>query len=505
MATPVEVRVLIIGSGFSGIGMGIKLQKAGIKDFVILEKAHEFGGTWRDNVYPGIACDVPAHLYSFSFEPNPNWSRMWAPGAEIQQYLVSVADKHRLRKRTVFGTKVVSLHWIDDACHWHVVTDNGSEYFAQFVVSGVGALHIPSVPDVKGRDSFEGHQFHTAEWDSSVDLTGKRVAVVGTGASAIQVVPGIIDKVESLTLFQRTPAWVVTRPDWNIPRWVQFGFKWAPGARLATRLGIHLWQESIGEGMTKHKQLLKVIEFVSKRDIKRKIDNPELRKKLTPTYSAGCKRIGFAVGFFEALNNPKSSVVTDSICQVTSSGIVTKDGEGKDSLHQFDVIVWATGFHVADSFRYMGTIVGRGGINLVDMWNKTGMDAHRGITVADMPNLFFLLGPNTGLGHNSVVIMIEAQINYVIQAIKTVEKYGAYELSPTKGAQAVYNEWVQDRLAHTVQNTGGCMSWYIDEHGKNRVLWPGHTGEYRRAVRKLDPEEYIFSSYRKDDNNSTAT
>ncbi|MCA9334537.1 NAD(P)/FAD-dependent oxidoreductase [Candidatus Saccharibacteria bacterium] len=497
MATPVEVQVLIIGSGFSGIGMGIKLQKAGIKDFVILEKAHEFGGTWRDNVYPGIACDVPAHLYSFSFEPNPNWSRMWAPGGEIQEYLVAVADKHRLRKRTVFGAKVASVIWDDSMYRWHVCTDEGREYVAQFVVSGVGALHVPSVPDIPGRKSFHGDQFHTSAWDSTVDLRGKRVAVVGTGASAIQVVPGIIDEVDSLTLFQRTPAWVVTRPDWKIPSLVRFGYKWLPGTRLATRLGIHLWQESIGEGMTRHQQLLKLIEFLSKRDINNKISDPELRRKLTPTYSAGCKRIGFAVGFYEALDNPKSSVVTDSICNVTENGLVTRDSNGKESLHEFDVIIWATGFHVADSYRYMGTIEGRGGKNLVEMWDKTGMDAHRGITVANMPNLFFLLGPNTGLGHNSVVIMIEAQIRYVIEAIKAVKKQGAEALEPTAEAQSRYNEWVQHELAHTVQNTGGCMSWYIDEHGKNRVLWPGHTGAYRRAVRSLKQEEYTFSGSNK--------
>ena len=497
MSTIVETRVLIIGSGFSGIGMGVKLQKAGINGFVILEKAHEFGGTWRDNIYPGVACDVPAHLYSFSFEPNPNWSRIWAPGAEIQKYLVSVADKHHLRTHTVFGSKVMRVMWSDSEYRWHVSTEDGRKFVAQFVVSGVGALHIPSVPDVPGRMSFQGDQFHTAEWNSGVNLGGKRVAVVGTGASSIQVIPGIVNHVSRLTLFQRTPAWVIARPDWKIPRWMQVGFKWAPGARLGTRFGIHLWQESIGEGMTNHQQLLQVIEQLGKRNIRQHISDPELRKKLTPDYSAGCKRIGFAVGFYEALNDPKSDVVTDSIAGVTESGIVTRDNTGKETLHEVDVIIWATGFHVSDSFRYMGTIVGAGGKNLVDTWNETGMDAHRGITVEDMPNLFFLLGPNTGLGHNSVVIMIEAQISNIVQAVKAVGKRKAAALSPTKNAQAAYNDWVQHELDHTVQNTGGCMSWYFDEHGKNRVLWPGHTGAYRRAVRTLDPEEYIFFGHSK--------
>ena len=491
MSTPVKTRVLIIGTGFSGIGMGIALQKAGIRDFVILEKAHEFGGTWRDNVYPGVACDVPAHLYSFSFAPKADWTKLWASGSEIQEYLVSVADKYGLRSHAVFGAKAVRIEWNELECRWHIFTEDDREYIAQFVVSGVGALHIPSVPNIPGRDSFQGDQFHTAEWKTDVNLAGKRIAVVGTGASAIQVIPAVMKEAGTLTLFQRTPAWVVTRPDFTIPEPLRLGFKWVPGLRLGARYGIHLWQEFIGEGMTKHLGLLKIIELAARRSL-RTVKNPVLRRKLTPDYKVGCKRIGFAVGFYESLNDPKADIVTDKIARITEDGIVTLDADGKETLHETDAIIWATGFHVTDSYRYMGTIKGLDGVELAGLWDKTGMIAHRGITVADMPNLFFLLGPNTGLGHNSVVIMIEAQIRYVLQAIKSVEKHGAAALAPTHEAQAAYNEWVQQQLASTVQNTGGCMSWYIDEYGNNRVLWPGHTGEYRRAVRMLDPAEYDF-------------
>jgi len=491
MTSPVYTRVLIIGTGFSGIGMAIALNKAGIHDYVILEKADTFGGTWRDNVYPGIACDVPAHLYSFSFEPKPDWTKLWASGGEIQEYLLDIAAKHRLAEHAVFGAKVVEADWSDTECRWHVHIEDGREFIAQFVVSGVGALHIPQIPDIPFRDSFRGKQFHTAEWDTEIDLQGRHVAVVGTGASAIQVVPAILDEVESLTLFQRTPAWVVARPDFTIPGWLQFGFKWVPGLRLATRFGIHLWQEFIGEGMTKHLGLLNIIEWLGKRNL-RNIRDPKLREKLTPKYKAGCKRVGFAVGFYQALDDPKSTVVTDPIVGATEAGLVTRRADGSSVMYEVDTIIWATGFHVTDSYRYLGHIRGTGGTDLVEQWDKTGMIAHRGITVENMPNLFFLLGPNTGLGHNSVVIMIEAQIKYVIQAIQSVDVFGADALMPKPAAIAAYNEWVQKRLGRTVQNIGGCMSWYLDEHGNNRVLWPGHTGEYRRAVRWLEPSEYEY-------------
>lgn len=486
MATPARTRVLIIGTGFSGIGMGIALKKAGIK-FLILEKANDVGGTWRDNTYPGAACDIPSHLYSFSFEPNPNWEHIFSYGPEIERYLKAVADKYKLKGHIAFDTHVVKAEWDDKKSLWHVFTEDGREYVAQFLVSGIGALHIPSIPNVQGREEFDGAQFHTAEWDHTVDLAGKRVAVIGTGASAIQVVPAIVDEVGELQLYQRTPAWVAPRTNYAIPPWVRRAFRVVPGLRRTTRWGIYGLQELLGFGMTKWLPLLKVVQMACLYNLRRSVKDPELRRKLTPRYTAGCKRILNGSDFYRAVQNRKTTLITDGIEQITRDAIVTANG----TEHPVDVIVWATGFHVTDSYKYLD-IKGADGKDLVELWNREGTIAHRGITVAGMPNLFFLLGPNTGLGHNSVVIMIEAQIKYVVKAIKLADKRGAASMMPKQAAQDDFNAEVQHKLEHTVWNTGGCRSWYLDGHGKNRVLWSGNTPSYMRAARKPDPDEYDF-------------
>jgi cation diffusion facilitator CzcD-associated flavoprotein CzcO len=484
----VHVDALVIGTGFSGIGMGIALQNAGV-DFLVLEKADEFGGTWRDNSYPGCACDIPSHLYSFSFEPNPDWKHLFSFAGEIEPYLVRVADKYHLRERTVFGVKVEKAEWSDREYRWHVTCTDGREFVCQFLISGVGALHIPSVPDIPGRDEFEGHAFHSAEWNHGVDLKGKRVAIVGTGASAIQIVPEIVDTVGELQLYQRTPAWVMPRRNFKIPLPARLAFRYIPGARKSFRFGIYMLQEAIGYGMTKRPGALKALQKVGERCIDSYVDDPVKRRQLKPDYDVGCKRIlNGAKGYYSAINRQKTKLITDGIQRITPKGIVTADG----TEHEADVIVWATGFHVADSYRYVD-IKGRGGEDLVERWNDEGTIAHRGVTVAGMPNLFFLLGPNTGLGHNSVVLMIEAQIKYVVQAVETVRQLGVEALDPWREVQAKFNADLQRRLRRTVWNTGGCASWYIDEHGVNRVLWYGQTWDYMRATRTLEPKEYHFS------------
>lgn len=490
MKNSADPRVAIVGTGFSGIGMAIALKRAGIP-FVILEKSKEFGGAWRDNVYPGVACDIPAHLYSFSFEPNPSWTKWWAPGEEIENYLLSVVEKHDLKKYVHFNSTVKNAVWDENLCLWHIHTDDGREYVAEFIISGVGALHIPSVPDIEGLDTFEGSQFHSAEWDTSCSLKDKRVAVVGTGASAIQIVPAILDEVSELKLYQRTPAWVVPRENNEIPGLLRTAFKWIPGARLSARFGIHLYQEFIGEGMTRHQSLLKVIELLARYNLRKGIPDPVLRERLTPQYPVGCKRVLAKSDYYPAIADPKTTLVTDRIARVTPKGVVSVDADGNESEEIVDVIVWATGFHVADSYKYVD-IVGANGVDLVELWNKTGTIAHRGVTVAGFPNMFFLLGPNTGLGHNSVVIMIEAQIKYVMQAIKAVDRRSAWSIVPKQDAQDAYNDWLQGRMPRTVQAAGNCQSWYIDEHGYNRTLFPGHTGEYREVVAKLKEEEFDF-------------
>ena len=483
---PVHTRALIIGTGFSGLGMAIALQRKNV-DFLMLEKADEIGGTWRDNTYPGCACDIPSHMYSFSFEPKADWNHMWSFQPEIQDYLLGVTAKYGLRRYIRFGSHVDRAHWDDAESRWHVFTKDGREFVAQFVISGAGGLHIPFVPDFAGLDEFAGAAFHSAEWDHSVDLTGKRVAVIGTGASAIQIVPEIVKDVASLQLYQRTPAWVMPRPNNPIPEWMRSVFTTVPGTRALMRAGIYWIHEGVGFAMTRQPRLLKIGELMGKWNIRRSIKDKELRRKLTPDYRAGCKRILNSDTYYGGIADPKTEVVTDGIARFTPTGIVTADGTERD----VDVVVFATGFHVTDSYTYVH-IKGPGGEDLVDRWNREGIAALRGITVADMPNLFLLLGPNTALGHNSVVFMIESQIRYAAKAIAAVDKRGAEALAPTREAQDRYNEELQGELAGTVWSTGGCRSWYLDEHGVNRTLWSGMTWQYWLATRRFDASEYRF-------------
>jgi len=490
-AAPVHTRTLVIGTGFSGLGMGIELQQRGV-DFLILEKADEVGGTWRDNSYPGCACDIPAHLYSFSFEPKPDWTYMWSFQPEILDYLKGIADKHGLRRYIRFGAHVDRAHWDDTECRWHVYTKDGQEYVAQFLISGAGALHIPSIPDIDGLADFGGAAFHSAQWDHTVDLTGKRVAIVGTGASAIQIVPEIVSQVGQLQLYQRSAAWVLPRSNNAIPTWLRGAFATVPGARALVRNGIYWIQEALGFAMTQRPELLTIGELAGKWNIRRQVRDRELRRRLTPKYRLGCKRVLFSDTYFRAIAEPKSELVTDRIARITPRGIVTADERGHETERDTDVIVFATGFHVSDSYTYVD-LKGPGGEDLVDRWNREGIQAHRGITVADVPNLFFLLGPNTGLGHNSVVFMIESQICYVGQAIEAVDKAGAAALAPTRAAQDAFNAELQDKLERSVWSTGGCSSWYLDAHGKNRTLWSGMTWQYWLTTRLLKPSEYRFT------------
>ncbi|WP_343598899.1 NAD(P)/FAD-dependent oxidoreductase [Mycobacterium sp.] len=489
-APPAHTRALIIGTGFSGLGMAIALQRRGV-DFVILEKAGDIGGTWRDNSYPGCACDIPSHLYSFSFEPKPDWKHLFSYQEEIWDYLEGVTDKYGLRRHIVFDSLVDRAHWDDDECRWHVFTADGREFVAQFLISGAGALHIPALPDIDGRDEFRGPAFHSAQWDHDVDVTGKRVAVIGTGASAIQIVPEIVDRVAELQLYQRTPPWVVPRTNEEIPEVLRRALTTIPGLRAALRSVIYWGQEALAYGMTKRPNTLKIIESFAKWNIRRSVKDRELRRKLIPRYRIGCKRILNSSTYYPAVANPKTELVTDRIARITAEGIVTADSAGREAVREADVIVYATGFHVTDSYTYV-QIKGSHGEDLVDRWNREGIGAHRGITVADVPNLFFLLGPNTGLGHNSVVFMIESQIHYVSEAIAACDRRHAQALAPTRAAQDRFNEELQRRLGPSVWNSGGCRSWYLDEHGKNTVLWGGYTWQYWLGTRSLRPAEYRF-------------
>lgn len=482
---PVHTRALIIGTGFSGLGMAIALQRDGI-DFLILEKANDIGGTWRDNTYPGCACDIPSHMYSLSGgDQKGDWSHIWSPQPEIQEYLQNVTRKHNLRQFIRFGRKVERARWDSTEMRWHVFTDSGEEYVAQFVISGAGALHIPLVPDFKGRESFQGAAFHTAQWDHSVDLTGKRVAVIGTGASAIQVVPAIVEQVAELQLYQRTPAWVLPRVNSKFPEWMRWIMGHIPGPKRLLRDGIFWLHESVGYGMTRRPAILTVAKWLGEWNIRKHIADPELRRQLTPEYSAGCKRILNSSSYYWAINKPQTQLVTEGIDHITEHSIVTKDG----ATHEVDVIIYSTGFHVTDSYTYV-TIEGENGENLGERWDNQGVQAHRGVTIAGMPNLFFLLGPNTGLGHNSVVFMIESEIHHIRQLIAVVDRSGAEAVAPKPEVQAAYNAELQQQLQRTVWNTGGCKSWYVDKFGNNTTLWSKTAWRYWKAMKFLHLDEF---------------
>ncbi|WP_433660171.1 flavin-containing monooxygenase [Nocardia sp. CA-128927] len=489
MASAIHTRVLIVGSGFSGLGMGIALDEAGLDDYLIVEKAAEIGGTWRDNTYPGCACDVPSHLYSYSFEPRTNWRRLFSGQQEIFDYLKEVTEKYRLRPHIRFHQQMDHGYWDETEQRWHAFSADGQEYVAQFLVSAVGALHIPSIPEFRGSEDFTGAAFHSAQWDHGAELAGKRVAVIGTGASAIQFVPEIVDDVAELTVYQRTAPWVMPRADVAFSGRFRRALARVPGLRLALRNGIYWGAEVGGYAMNWRPALLKVLERVGRRHIERQVADPVLRAQVTPDYRAGCKRLLGSDTYYPALADPKTELVTERIDRFTADGIVTADGVERKA----DVIIYGTGFHVIDSFKNL-PMVGLRGVDLAERWDREGVQAHRGITVADMPNAFFLVGPNTGLGHNSMIFMIEAQIHYVLQAIRQVREQGAVALAPRRAAQDRFNARLQDGLARSVWNTGGCQSWYLDEHGSNRTLWSGFTWQYWLQTRRLDPAEYEFFS-----------
>ncbi|MEU8397534.1 NAD(P)/FAD-dependent oxidoreductase [Nonomuraea sp. NPDC048892] len=478
-----EPGLVIVGSGFAGICMAVKLKEAGYHDFVILEKAAELGGTWRDNTYPGCACDVPSHMYSYSYELNPDWSRMFAPREEIQDYLRACAAKYGITPHLRFGKDVVALEYDDGRRGWTVTTQDGEVLRTNAVVSGVGALHIPKFPEIVGRESFTGSAFHSAEWDHSADLTGKRVAVVGTGASAVQFVPQLAPDARHLTVFQRTPPWIHPKPDFAFSPAARRLLR-LPGAARTLRGGIYWALESRALGFAVDPRLMKGHERLALRHLEAQVPDPVLRRSLTPDYVIGCKRILVSSDYYPALTRPNVSLVTDAITEIRPRSIV--DAAGVE--HEADAIVYGTGFKVVDALTDRH-ITGRDGLSVQDAW-KGGVEAYHGITAAGFPNLFFLLGPNTGLGHTSVVFMIESQVRYVIECLRLLSRTGARALDVRPQAQRRYNDRLRARLDPLVWSAGGCRSWYLDEHGVNRTLWPGFTFEYWARTRRVKPGAY---------------
>ncbi|MCX5381932.1 NAD(P)/FAD-dependent oxidoreductase [Streptomyces sp. NBC_00083] len=480
-----HVRVAVIGSGFGGLGAAVRLRREGITDFVVLERAGSVGGTWRDNSYPGCACDVPSHLYSFSFAPNPDWPRTFSGQEHIRAYLEHVADTFRLRPHIRLDHEVTMMRWDAERLWWEIEVANGTSLTADVVVSATGPLSDPKMPEIPGLDTFPGKVFHSARWDHDYDLRGKRVAMVGTGASAIQIVPAIQPDVARLTLFQRTPPWVMPRMDRAISgaeRWLHRRLPFTGAARRGLLWGIRELQVS---AFTKRPNELGLVESIAKSNMARAIKDPALRAKLTPDYRIGCKRILLSSAYYPALAQDNVDVVAAGLTEVRGSTVVAADG----TESEVDAIVFGTGFHVTD-MPIADRVVGAEGHTLAESW-KDGMQSLRGATAAGFPNWMTIIGPNTGLGNSSMILMIESQLSYMADYLRQLNVLGGRAaLTPRSSAVGAWNRRVQERMKRTVWNTGGCTSWYLDANGRNTTVWPGTTGEFRRATREVDLGEY---------------
>ncbi|MEI6238940.1 MAG: NAD(P)/FAD-dependent oxidoreductase [Planctomycetia bacterium] len=492
---PVDIGVAILGAGFAGICMAIKLLEAGRDDIVIFEKASALGGTWRDNTYPGCGCDVPSHLYSYSFAQNPHWSRAYARQPEILTYLQGVAARYDVVRHIRFDTPIDSLAWDEATRCWRLIGRDGRTFTARVVVSAVGALHVPKVPDLPGSGSFEGVSFHCARWRHDVDLAGRAVAVIGSGASAIQFIPEIAATVGRLTVFQRSPPWILPRRDRPVSRVTRTMFRVMPGALRLWR-SLQYWQaESVGLGLAYKPKLMGRGQRRSADFKEREIADPTLRLKLNPFYTLGCKRVLLSDDFYATMTRPNVELVTEPIREVTPRAIVTADGRE----HPCDVIIHATGF---EPFNAAATIAvrGREGRSLADDW-RDGPQAFRGVAVAGYPNYFLLMGPNSGLGHNSIVFMIETQVRYVMQCLRWLDTGRLAQVEVREDVQRAYNDRLQARFARTVwrQTQGSpwqlpCTSWYARPGGRNVALWPGLSATYWLTMRRADIRDYVPTS-----------
>ncbi|CAB4624782.1 MAG: SidA/IucD/PvdA family monooxygenase [Actinobacteria bacterium] len=487
------VEVAIIGSGFGGLGAGVMSLEQGIDSFVILERAKAVGGTWRDNTYPGCACDIPSHLYSFSFAQNPEWSRSYPAQPEIEEYLKRVTDHYNLHSHIRFGFDVAEVRWLDDRACWSITSRAGDTVLASAVISATGPLSQPATPDFPGLSDFAGDVFHSANWRHDVPMDGKRIGVVGTGASAIQLVPAIADNCGHLDVFQRTPPWVLPRDDRPAPSWRRHLYRALPFLQRLHRWRIYVRQEFLSLAFLGNGKIAKGMTARIMEETKTLIDasfpDPDEAAALLPSFKPGCKRLLISNDWYAALAKPNVEIITSSIASVDATGVTTTDGEH----HSLDVLILATGFAVTD-FPSPLTVVGRGGMGLADHW-KDGASTDFGLTVSGFPNLWFLAGPGTGLGHNSIVFMIQVQLQQIGRALKYMrsESVATLELRPEVEA-ASYAE-LQRRVATTVW-ASGCSSWYVRDDGRVDTIWPGTTTEYWWRARRFAPDRYLTTAGR---------
>jgi cation diffusion facilitator CzcD-associated flavoprotein CzcO len=485
---PAHVETVIVGSGFAGLCAAIKLDEAGRGDYLVLERNSEVGGTWEANSYPGCACDVPSHLYSFSFAPNPDWRHAFSRQPQILDYLKGVADRYQLYPRIRFHTALTGAAWDEESGRWTIETSRGS-LTADVLILGAGGLSDPSIPKIPGIESFEGTTFHSATWDHDHDLRGERVAVIGTGASAIQFIPHVQELAERLSVFQRTAPWVLPRRDRRYGALERRLNRLVPGLQRSARARIYAVRESWLIGFAFRPSVLKVGERVALRHLHHQVPDPALREALTPSFRLGCKRVLLSNDYYPALGAPNTEVVTDRIVEVLPRAIVTESVDGTRTERPVDTIIFGTGFQVTDP-PSAKLVRGRDGQTLAEHWAGSGMSALNGLAIAGFPNLFMLVGPNTGLGHNSIVLMIEAQVRYIIDLLTRMRAAGVTAVDPKPEVQAAYNTRLQRQLSRTVWNTGGCQSWYLDANGRNTTLWPTFTFEFMRQLRHADLADF---------------
>ncbi|SDI23248.1 Predicted flavoprotein CzcO associated with the cation diffusion facilitator CzcD [Actinokineospora alba] len=476
-------QVVIIGTGFGGIGMAIELKRAGIDSFTILEKGTEVGGVWRENTYPGAACDIPSPYYSFSYEPNPTWPSRFSRQPDIQDYLKRVVDKYGLGPHLRFGVEVTAATF--DQGRWQLDTAAGERITADVLVPATGQLSRPAMPNIPGVESFAGPAFHSATWDHSVDLTGKRVAVIGTGASAVQFVPEIQPKAARLTVFQRSAPWILPRPQVEYRPWQRAMFRALPVTQKAERFAFWLLCEVLSLALVDIKPMGRAVAALSRFQLRRQVPDPVLRAKLAPDHEPGCKRGLFSGDYLPALGRPNVSVETAAITEIVPEGLRTADGV----VHEADVIVYGTGFKATEFLAPMA-IHGVDGQKLADTWSE-GAHAYLGMAVPGFPNLFMMYGPNTNLGVGSIVYMLESQARYIRQAVLRLD--GRSSLEVRADVAEGYDRRIQARLARSVWTT--CSSWYRTAAGRITNNWPGTVSAYRLATRTLDPEDYHHTAW----------
>jgi len=479
-----DLRVAIIGAGASGICAAIKLAECGIQNVEIFEKARDVGGTWRDNTYPGLTCDIPSHLYRYSFAPHPDWSREYAPGAEIHGYLKDVAKRHGVLDRVQIANGVKKASF--EAGRWHVTAEKGDQGFFDAVIVATGILHRAVMPEIEGRETFKGASFHSSKWDHNAVIDGQNVGIIGTGSTAVQIISAVVDRARSVTLFQRTPQWIINVENRVFPEEMKAAFREHPKKmqdlydNLAEIFNLKFAASLVGQNDAGYAEMARACREYLENGVR----DPDLRRRLTPNYKVGCKRLIVSSTFYDAIQRPNARLVDAGIAGVEETGVRTVDGE----LHELDVLVYATGFDPFVFFR-PAEILGRDGRSLDAAWTSS-CRAHRSVTVPGFPNLFFIGGPNSPIGNFSYLMTAELQISYAVECLKLLREGMFREIEPTEAATDAFNAELASAMPNTVWATGGCHSWYIDKGGRV-VTWPWSYERFKSDLSKPRLEEYL--------------